>query len=137
MTGQSSPSASDSLKGWGVVALLHAAQEVHFETFGVDGGFGLQVLAHNGRVHLLQQLQHGLVQALDVGEEAHALAGVPQQVDILGGQRADDDAHARRHFVGVERVRADHREVLGEAAVFQLVEQVDHQAGTPPLSQPC
>jgi hypothetical protein len=72
----------------GIVALLHAAQKVHLEAFGVDGGLGLHLLALEGGVHLLQEPQHGFVQMLDVGEEAHALTGVPQLIHLLHAKNA-------------------------------------------------
>lgn len=70
---------------WVVTGLL-AANDVHLKTVFVDGGVFLTPAHTKTSVHLFEHAQHGTVHARELGGEHDALAGVPPQIDVAGGQ---------------------------------------------------
>ena len=71
-------------------------------------------------------------QPLQLGGQLEALAGVPQQIHVARGDGGAFHAHTRRRLIGVQRVGANHREMLGHTLLFKHVEQGHHQGGHAP-----
>jgi hypothetical protein len=78
-------------------------------------------------VHFFQHAQHGAVHPRELGGEDDAFAGVPQQVNVAGGQCIGIQPHPCGGFVGVKRVGAHHPKVFAEPGAGQAVEQRHHQ----------
>ena len=68
---------------------------------------------------------------------ALVLAGVPEQVHVLGCQCALHDADTSRRFIGIERVGAHHDEVLAKAGVLDGLQDGQQRRGHRPTSMPC
>ncbi|MCY1234998.1 hypothetical protein D9M72_475990 [compost metagenome] len=109
----------------GVMLLCFATQDVDLEAFAVDRRVALIGDQGEGLVDLAQQGQHGRIEPLELRCQAKTLARVPEQVDIARGHGGTLQAHARCCFVGVERVRAHHGEVLRDVRALEHVEDVD------------
>ncbi len=70
---------------WVVTGLL-VANDAHLKTVFVDGGVFSTPAHTKTSVHLFEHAQHGAVHPRELGGEDDALACVPPQIDVAGGQ---------------------------------------------------
>ena len=74
------------LDGVGVVVGALAADDVHLKAVFVHGGVLLALPDAERGVHFFQHAQHGAVYLGKLGRKDDAFSGVPQQVNVAGGE---------------------------------------------------